>query len=59
MENYSAFSKNHKCLNWMDYQLARFESKETNETYHENWIKIQRLYTRNQSIRGITQRCWY
>lgn len=31
MENYCAFSKNHKCLKWMDYQLTRFELAEADE----------------------------
>ena len=25
MENYCAFSKNHKYLNWTDYKLTRYE----------------------------------
>ena len=29
MENYCAFSKNHKCLNWTDYELTRYELEET------------------------------
>lgn len=32
MENYCAFSKNHKCLKWMDYQLTLFELAEADET---------------------------
>lgn len=48
MENYCAFNKNHKCLNWMDYQLIRFELEESNETCHENRIEIQHLYTRTK-----------
>ena len=28
MENYCAFSKNHKCLNWTDYELTRYELEE-------------------------------
>jgi hypothetical protein len=25
MENYCAFSKKHKCVKWMDYELTRHE----------------------------------
>ena len=46
MENYCAFSKNHKCLKWTDYQLTLFELKEADETCHGNWIEIQRLSER-------------
>mgnify|MGYP006976640638 FL=1 len=53
MENYCAFSKNHKCLKWTDYQLTRFELKEADETCHGNWIEIQRLYDRIHLLEGI------
>ena len=46
MNNYCAFSKKHKCLKWMDYELTRMELKEANSLCHENWIEIQRLYKR-------------
>ena len=46
MNNYCAFSKKHKCLKWMDYELTRMELKEADSLCHENWIKIQRLYKR-------------
>ena len=44
MENYCAFSKNHKCLKWMDYKLTRTELEEADSLCHENWIEIQHLY---------------
>ena len=53
MENYCAFSKNHKCLKWTDYQLTRFELEEADETYHGNWIEIQRLYARIDVLEAI------
>ena len=28
MENYCAFSKNHKCMKWTDYELTRHELEE-------------------------------
>ena len=46
MTNYCAFSKKHKCLKWMDYELTRMELKEADSLCHENWIEIQRLYKR-------------
>ena len=46
MTNYCAFSKNHECLKWTDYQLTRFELEEADETCHGNWIEIQHLRSR-------------
>lgn len=42
MENYCAFSKNHKCLNWTDYELTRYELEEAGSLYQANWIEIER-----------------
>ena len=53
MENYCAFSKNHKCLKWIDYQLTLFELAEADETCHGNWIEIQRLYARIDVLEAI------
>lgn len=41
MNNYCAFSKNHKCIKWMDYELTRVELEEADELCHGNWIEIQ------------------
>ena len=46
MENYCAFSKNHTCLKWIDYQLTRHELEEADSLCHGNWIEIQKLYRR-------------
>ncbi|MBQ8038291.1 MAG: mobility-associated LCxxNW protein [Lachnospiraceae bacterium] len=43
MTDYCAFSKDHKCLKWMDYELTRFELEEAEELCHGNWIEIQYL----------------
>jgi len=43
MDNYCAFSKNHKCMKWMDYELTRHELEEADSLCHGNWIEIQRL----------------
>ena len=46
MENYCAFSKNHKCIKWIDYELTRQELEEADSLCHGNWIEIQRLSER-------------
>lgn len=42
MENYCAFSKNHKCVKWTDYEITRQELEEADELCHGNWIELQR-----------------
>jgi hypothetical protein len=44
MEDYCAFSKDHKCLKWENYELTRHELEEADRLCHGNWIEIQRLY---------------
>ena len=44
MNDYCAFSKNHKCLKWIDYQITRHELEESDELCHGNWIEIHKLY---------------
>ena len=44
MSNYCAFSKNHKCVKWDDYEFTKEELQELDELCHGNWIEIQRLY---------------
>lgn len=41
MENYCAFSNNHKCVLWTDYDVIRYELSEANALCHENWNEIQ------------------
>ena len=43
MNDYCAFSKDHKCLKWEDYELTRHELEEADDLCHSNWIEIQRL----------------
>ena len=43
MEDYCAFSEDHKCLKWEDYELTRHELEEADRLCHGNWIEIQRL----------------
>ena len=48
MENYCAFSKNHKCLNWTDYELTRYDLEEAGSLCQANWIEIeQKMNTYN------------
>lgn len=42
MNNYCAFSNDHKCVKWTDYQLTRHELEEAEELCHGNWLEIQR-----------------
>ena len=41
MSDYCAFSKNHRCIKWVDYQLLLAELEEADELCHGNWIEIQ------------------
>lgn len=43
MDNYCAFSKDHKCLKWEDYELTLRELEEADALCQGNWIEIQRL----------------
>lgn len=43
MIDYCAFSKDHKCIKWTDYQLLQNELEEADSLCHENWIEIQHL----------------
>ena len=53
MENYCAFSKNHTCPLWTDYQLTKYELEEANTLCHENWIEIERKYKYIQILQKI------
>ena len=41
MENYCAFSQNHECIMWTDYEITRQEIEEANTLCHGNWIELQ------------------
>ncbi len=42
MTDYCAFSANHNCLLWMEYELQQAALEEAHELCHGNWIEIQR-----------------
>ena len=42
MKNHCAFSKNHSCPLWTDYELTCYELEEANSLCHGNWIEIER-----------------
>ena len=46
MNDYCAFSRDCKCIKWMDYQLTLHELEEADELCHGNWIEIQQLRDR-------------
>ena len=43
MNKYCAFSKDHKCLKWDDYELTRHELDEADDLCHGNQTEIQQL----------------
>ncbi len=43
MTDYYAFSKDHKCIKWTNYELLRHELEEADELCHNNWTEIQHL----------------
>lgn len=55
MEDYCAFSQEHKCLKWEDYELTRHELEEADRLCHGNWIEIQRLYAYIDELRSILE----
>ncbi|MDD3417578.1 MAG: mobility-associated LCxxNW protein [Lachnospiraceae bacterium] len=46
MTDYCAFSKDHRCIKYADYEITRFELEEADQLCHGNWIEIQHLQDR-------------
>ena len=46
MNSYCAYSRNHKCIKWTDYQLTRHEREEADELCHNNQIELMYLQSR-------------
>ena len=53
MENYCAFSKDNKCILWLDYEITRQELEECHTLYHGNWIEIEHKYKYIQALRHL------
>ena len=53
MENYCAFSDNHKCIKWMDYILTLQELEEADSLCQGNRIEIQRKTQYIQTLQRI------
>lgn len=49
MENYCAFSRDHKCILWLDYEITRQELEECHTLCHGNWIEIEHKYNISKS----------
>ena len=56
MNDYCAFSENHKCLKWLDYQLTLNELEEADELCHGNYVEIYRLYDYINELKAILDR---
>ena len=53
MNNYCAFSKNHKCICWTDYITTRYELEEANSLCHGNWLEIERKNEYIQQLQAL------
>lgn len=56
MNNYCAFSRNHQCLKWLDYEATRMELEEADELCHCNWIEIQQLQDRIKILEALLKK---
>jgi len=53
MTDYCAFSKDHRCIKYEDYEATRFELEEADELCHGNWIEIQHLQDRVDQLERL------
>ena len=53
MKNYCAFSRDHKCILWLDYEITRQELEECHTLCHGNWIEIEHKYKYIQELRHL------
>ena len=53
MTNYCAYSKDNKCIKWMDYELMRYELEEADELCRGNWIEIQHLRSYIEQLQSL------
>ena len=53
MDDFCAFSQDHKCLKWEDYELTRHELEKADNACHGNWIEMQRLQVYIDKLKDI------
>jgi len=53
MNNFCAFSKNKKCLKWMDYEISRLALEDADMLCHDNWVEIQHLQERTEFLEKL------
>ena len=53
MENSCIFSKDHKCILRLEYEITRQELEECHTLCHGNWIEIERKYKYIQELRHL------
>lgn len=56
MNNYCAFSKDHQCLKWTDYEITRYQLEEADELCHGNWIEIESLQKRVDFLEALLEK---
>ena len=56
MNDYCSFSKDHRCIKWIDYSLTLQELEEADETCHGNWIEIENLRNRVDLLENLLQK---
>lgn len=56
MNNYCAFSKDHQCLKWTDYEITRYQLEEADELCHGNWIEIESLQKRVDFLESLLEK---
>ena len=53
MLDYCAFSKDHKCIKWEDYQIMLQEIEEADSLCHGNWIEIEKQHNYILELQAI------
>ena len=55
MNNYCAFSNNHRCIKWTDYEITRAELEEADSLCHENWSELKRYQQYIKTLQNILE----
>jgi hypothetical protein len=56
MSDYCAFSKDHRCVKWLDYEITRQQLEEADELCHGNWIEIEKQYEYICTLQSILEK---